>query len=118
MPIRGLLRKTDGSWEAPFANVYFLRSESDYRGIPGPGVVTIFLSRDPGTDQVTDDPQFAGMYLPFDDAVNLAVELLFQSDIAQYKASGGDPEGGYSQEAANKRVLELRTERLGAKPRA
>ena len=117
MPIRGLLRKTDGSWDAPFVNMYFLRSESDYRGTPGPGVAAIFLSHDsPYSGKV--DPQFAQMYLPFDDAVNLAVELLFQSDIARYKASGGDPEGGYTQEAADKRVLKLLTERLGAKPRA
>jgi hypothetical protein len=117
VPIRGLLLKVDGSWEAPFANVYFLRSESDYRGVPGPGVATIFLSHDPPYSGKVN-PEFAQMYLPFDDAVNLAVDLLFQSDIARYKASGGDPDGGYSQEAANKRVLKLLLDRLDPKPRA
>jgi hypothetical protein len=109
VPIRGLLQKTDGTWGAPFANVYLLASESDYRGIPGPGVATNFLNRDPGTDHETDDPVLARMYLPVDDAVDLAVALLFECDRVRYKASGGDPDGGYSQEATEKRVLKLLT---------
>ena len=65
-------------------------------------------SKHPGSG----NPELGHLYLPVEDADELALALLFESDTARYKMSGESPEGGFAEEAAKKRVLKRLIARL------